>query len=65
MSKKEKRWRRLYLILMIFIYAVFVPITVVEWLAADGSFPLTALVVGFALPVMRKNHINQIREKEA
>ena len=65
MSKKEKRWRRLYLILMIFIYAVFVPITVVEWLAGDGSFPLTALVVSFALPVMRKNHLHQIKEKEA
>lgn len=63
MSKKEKRWRRFYLILMIFIYAVFVPVTVLEWLFGDGRFPLTAIVVGTALPMMRKNHINQIQSK--
>ncbi|WP_067724819.1 hypothetical protein [Oceanobacillus damuensis] len=64
MPKKEKGWRRLYLILMIFIYAVFVPITVIEWLTGNGGFPMTALIVGLALPAMRKNHLNQIREKE-
>ncbi|TFJ91289.1 hypothetical protein [Lentibacillus salicampi] len=64
MSKTEKRWRRLYLILMIFIYAIYVPVTVVEWLAGSGGFPITAVVVGFGLPLMRKNHLNSIREKE-
>ncbi|GAB3047720.1 hypothetical protein [Virgibacillus ainsalahensis] len=64
MSRSEKKWRKIYLGLMIFIYGVFTPITVFEWLAADGGFPLTALVVGIALPVMRRNHLNQIREKE-
>lgn len=64
MSKSEKRWRRFYLILMIFIYAIFVPITVIEWLAGGGSIPYTAVIVGVGLPIMRKNHINAIREKE-
>lgn len=64
MSKSEKRWRRFYLILMIFIYAIFVPVTVIEWLAGSGGFPITALVVGVALPLMRKNHVNSIRQKE-
>lgn len=49
---------------MIFIYGIFTPITVHEWLFTDGGFPLTAVVVGFALPFMRKNHLNQVREKE-
>ncbi|GEL76476.1 hypothetical protein [Tenuibacillus multivorans] len=64
MSKSEKRWRRLYLFLMIFIYAIFAPITVTEWLAGSGGFPYTAIVVGIALPFMRKNHLNSIRQKE-
>ncbi|MBS4175856.1 hypothetical protein [Bacillus sp. FJAT-49736] len=64
MSKREKRWRRFYLILLIFIYAVFVPVSVLEWLIGDERFPLTAIVVSFGLPMLRKNHIKSIREKE-
>ncbi|GGK08600.1 hypothetical protein GCM10007063_33760 [Lentibacillus kapialis] len=64
MSKSEKRWRRFYLILMIFIYAIYVPIAVVEWLAGTGGFPITAVVVGVGIPLMRKNHLNSIKEKE-
>ncbi|MFD2760681.1 hypothetical protein [Lentibacillus juripiscarius] len=64
MSKSEKRWRRFYLVLMIFIYAIFVPVTVIEWLAGSGGFPITAIVVGLGLPLMRKNHMNSIRVKE-
>ncbi|GAA0588648.1 hypothetical protein GCM10009001_00650 [Virgibacillus siamensis] len=64
MSKSEKNWRRFYMILMIFIYGIFVPVTVFEWLAGSGGFPLTALVVGTALPLMRTNHIRQIQEKD-
>lgn len=64
MSKTEKKWRRFYLILMIVIYGFFVPVTVIEWLAGDSGVPYTAVVIGLALPVMRKNHIHTIREKE-
>ncbi|SFD94435.1 hypothetical protein SAMN05216238_10661 [Lentibacillus persicus] len=52
------------MILMIFIYAIFVPVTVIEWLAGTGGFPITAVVVGMGLPLMRKNHLNVIRQKE-
>ncbi|OAT84729.1 hypothetical protein A6P54_20900 [Bacillus sp. MKU004] len=64
MSKKEKRWRRFYLFLMIFFYVIYVPVSVIEWLAGEGGIPLTALVVGIALPYMRKNHIEQIRVRQ-
>ncbi|RDI37950.1 hypothetical protein [Falsibacillus pallidus] len=64
MSKKEKRWRRFYLIMMIFIYAIFVPVSILEWLGGDGSLPITAVVVGGALPAIRKNHLQQIQAKE-
>jgi hypothetical protein len=64
MSKKEKRWRRFYLFLMIFFYVVYVPVSVLEWLLGDGSMPVTAVVVGIALPYMRKNHLHQIQMKE-
>lgn len=49
---------------MIFIYAIYVPVTVISWLAGDGGIPYTAVIVGVGLPIMRKNHINSIREKE-
>ncbi len=61
--KKLKRWKRIYFILMIFIYAVFIPVTTLEWLFADGSFPITAIAVGSALPVMKKNHLNQLEQQ--
>ncbi|MBP1971441.1 hypothetical protein J2Z83_003580 [Virgibacillus natechei] len=64
MFKSEKKLRKIYLALMIFIYGIFTPITVYEWLFTDGGFPLTAVIVGVALPFMRKNHLNQVREKE-
>jgi hypothetical protein len=64
MSKKEKRWKRFYLFLMIFFYAIFVPVSVLEWFAGDGGLPITAVVVGIALPFMRKNHLHQIQMKK-
>lgn len=64
MSKSEKNWRRLYLFLMIGIYGIYVPISVYEWLSGAGGFPFTAVVVGIGLPIMRKNHLQQIWEKE-
>ncbi|MCC5804408.1 hypothetical protein [Rossellomorea vietnamensis] len=64
MSKKEKRWRRFYLLLMIFFYAIYVPVSILEWLAGDGGIPITAVVVGMALPYMRKNHLQQIQVKQ-
>ncbi|SFA91164.1 hypothetical protein SAMN04488072_103220 [Lentibacillus halodurans] len=64
MSKTEKRWKRFYLILMVFIYAIYVPVTAFEWLSGTGGFPLTAIVVGVGLPLARINHIRAIREKE-
>lgn len=63
MSKKEKRWRRFYLFLMIFIYAIFIPVTVLEWVVGDGRFPITAVVVGIGLPMIGKNHIQQLQTK--
>ncbi|UJF26387.1 hypothetical protein [Planococcus sp. 107-1] len=50
------------MVLMIFFYAIFVPVTVGEWLFSDGSFPFTAIAVGLALPFMRKNHLAQLQQ---
>lgn len=61
MSKKEKNWKRFYLFIMIFFYFIYVPVSVAEWIFSDGGIPLTAIVVGFALPVIRKNHLTKIR----
>ncbi|GEN44517.1 hypothetical protein [Alkalibacillus haloalkaliphilus] len=64
MSKSEKRWRRFYLILMLFIYIIYVPVTVIDWLGGSGSFPYTAFIVGIGLPLIRKNHLNSIQQNE-
>lgn len=63
MSKREKKWRRIYLFLIIFIYAIFVPVTALDWLAGDGKFPYTAIIVGIALPFIRKNHLTTMKGK--
>ncbi|GAA0465727.1 hypothetical protein [Alkalibacillus silvisoli] len=64
MSKSEKRWRRFYMILMLFIYIIVVPVMAIDWLGGSGGFPYTAIIVGTALPLIRKNHLNAIRHKE-
>ncbi|SEP98308.1 hypothetical protein [Piscibacillus halophilus] len=64
MSKKEKKWNRFFIILMVFIYVIYAPITIYEWLTGSGGFPLTAIVVGTALPLARKNFLNRIRAHE-
>ncbi|MBS4179489.1 hypothetical protein [Lederbergia citrea] len=64
MAAKERKWRRVYLFLMIFFYGIYTPVSIFEWLAADGKFPFTAIVVGLALPFMRKNHLNQIQQQK-
>lgn len=61
--KSEKSWKRFYLFMMIFFYAIYVPVSLLEWLGGDGGIPITAVVVGVALPFIRKNHLSQIKEK--
>ncbi|MEK4920833.1 hypothetical protein MKX78_02795 [Cytobacillus sp. FSL R5-0569] len=65
MSKKERKWRRIYLFIMLFVYILFVPISLFEWLLSGDRFPLAAAVVAIALPFMRKNHLNTIRKQES
>lgn len=64
MSQKEKKWRRFYLIAMILIYGIFVPVELFEFFTEGGGFPLTVIVVGVGLPIMRMNHLRKIREEE-
>ncbi|WP_409273228.1 hypothetical protein V1499_01565 [Neobacillus sp. SCS-31] len=61
--KSEKSWKRFYLFLMIFFCAIYVPVSLLEWLGGDGGIPITAVVVGVALPFIRKNNLTQIKEK--
>ncbi|MEK5100994.1 hypothetical protein MKX83_03250 [Cytobacillus sp. FSL M8-0252] len=64
MSKKESKWKRIYLFIMLFVYILFVPISLFEWLLSGDRFPIAATVVAIALPFMRKNHLNTIRREE-
>ncbi|GAA0432280.1 hypothetical protein GCM10008934_22160 [Virgibacillus salarius] len=51
----EKSWRRFYLYLMLFIYIIYAPISIIEWLSESGGFPFTAIIVGIALPLSEKS----------
>jgi hypothetical protein len=64
MSKKEKRWRRVYLFLYILIYGMVAPLSLLLFFAGGESFPFFIIPVVLALPVMKQNHIQKIREKE-
>lgn len=64
MSKKEKRWRRIYLLLYILIYGMVAPLSLILFFAGEESFPFFIIPVAIALPVMKQNHIQKIREKE-
>ncbi|MFD1020582.1 hypothetical protein ACFQ2J_15445 [Thalassobacillus hwangdonensis] len=48
---------------MIFFYGVYLPISLFEWIVGSSGFPYTALIVGLALPWMRKNHIHTIKKQ--
>lgn len=61
---RETKWRRIYLFLLIFVYGIFTPVTFFEWLAGDGRFPLTALVMCVAMPSIRKTHLMKIAQEE-
>lgn len=63
MSKSEKKWRRFYFIAMIIIYGVFIPVELYEFFTGGTRFPLSVIVVGVGLPLMRMNHLNKIREQ--
>lgn len=65
MAIREKRWRRFYLFLMLFIYVIYVPFSFIEWIFLDGKIPFVAILIGVSLPFMRKNHLQRIQsEKE-
>ena len=64
MTKNERKWHKIYTALMVFIYLIYIPVSVIEWLSTDSSFPIVALVVGIALPFMRKNHMAQLKEEQ-
>ncbi|WP_231784234.1 hypothetical protein [Lentibacillus sp. JNUCC-1] len=49
---------------MIFIYVSYVPVTFYEWIWSDGGTPYTAFLLGVAIPLIRVNHIRDIRRKE-
>ncbi|MBH0167596.1 hypothetical protein IHV12_22055 [Fictibacillus sp. 7GRE50] len=64
MSKSEKKWRRFYMMMYIFIYGIYVPYNLFMWLGGSEGFPYAMLGIALGLPMMKKNHINNIREKE-
>ncbi|MED1865894.1 hypothetical protein ABID52_003892 [Fictibacillus halophilus] len=64
MSKSEKKWRRIYIALYIFVYGIYVPYNLLMWLGGEEGFPIAMFPIAIGLPFMKKNHINSIREKE-
>ncbi|MGY3717835.1 hypothetical protein ACWE42_20185 [Sutcliffiella cohnii] len=63
LSKRERKWRRFYLFVMIMIYGLVIPLALSLFFVGE-SFPLIPIFVGIALPFMRNNHLKQIRQQE-
>ena len=64
MSKSEKKWRRIYIALFIFVYAIYVPYNLIMWIGGGEGFPIAMFAVAIGLPFLKKNHMKTIREKE-
>ncbi|MFC0238819.1 hypothetical protein [Fictibacillus phosphorivorans] len=64
MSKKEKRWRRVYVLLYLLIYGLVAPLSLILFFIGEESFPFFIIPVVLALPAMKHNHIQKIREKD-
>ncbi|MBH0163214.1 hypothetical protein [Fictibacillus sp. 26RED30] len=64
MSKKEKRWRRVYFLLYLLIYGLVAPLSLILFVIGEESFPFFIIPVVLALPAMKNNHIQKIRERE-
>ncbi|MCM3719799.1 hypothetical protein [Fictibacillus phosphorivorans] len=64
MTKSEKKWRRFYGMMYIFIYGIYVPYNLFMWLGSEEGFPFGMIGIAIGLPLIKKNHINSIHEKE-
>ncbi|EAR64208.1 hypothetical protein B14911_20230 [Bacillus sp. NRRL B-14911] len=60
-TKKERKWKWIYLLIMLFTYLIYIPAFLLDWLVLDGKFPLIPLFIGAAIPFMRRNHLKKIR----
>lgn len=49
--------------MMSLIYAVILPLSAILYLIDEATPPWGIIIVAIALPFMRKNHINQIRQR--
>lgn len=64
MDKKEKKWRWIYIVLMIFVYAIYIPVRLYEYINDGSAFPITVVIVGVFFPIMRHNHLKKIKEEQ-
>lgn len=62
---KLKKWRRLYKYLGIFVYAIYLPVSTIEWLFFDERFPLSAIAIAGAFPFIKQNHLKQLESKHS
>lgn len=63
MSKKEKKWRLFYKVMMVVIYGLILPLSLLLFFIGEGGIPWGIVVAGIALPFMRDNHIKKIRQQ--
>lgn len=62
-SKSEKKWRRFYMMMYIFIYGIYVPYNLFMWLGGNEGFPYAMLGIALGLSMMKKNHKHYPRKK--
>jgi hypothetical protein len=66
MSKRERRWRRFYILLFTFLYGCVIPINLFVYFSlTDERFPFVPILVGIILPFTKKRHLEQIRQESS
>ncbi|UTR16807.1 hypothetical protein MM221_09965 [Salipaludibacillus sp. LMS25] len=66
MSIREKRWRRFYTVLFIFLYGCVIPINLLVFFSMTGErFPFIPILVGIILPFTKKRHLEQVRQESS
>jgi hypothetical protein len=64
MSQKERRWKKFYIGFYILLYGIAWPFCLLLFFMGEEKFPYALIPLTFALPTMKHNHIQRIREKE-
>lgn len=64
MSKQERNWQRFWKYMLIYYYALIVPVSIISAIYRE-VIPFQMVILAIGLPFIKKNHLAFIRKKNA